>query len=354
MNELTYREAIKQSMRFALETNPNSLVFGLGVTDYTGIFGTTVDLEDEFGSQRVFDTPISEDSMTGFALGASLGGLYPIHVHIRTDFMLLAMNQIINSIAKYRYTYGGLYYSPMLIRSVVGRSWGQGAQHSQSLQSLFAHIPGLTVVMPSSAQRIQETYNYSVKHYQNPVLSLEHRLLYDYKFKSKLVETNPDINPFTSFLVREGKDVTIVASSIMVEESLRAANYVKEQEDINVEIIDLHCLSHPNTALILESVKKTGKLIIADTSWAAFGVCAEISRLITNSDPTILKKPIKEICMAPCTCPTGKALENEFYPDMGKIIDDIYQLTYETNSHNKILPDQTFIQAQYKSFKGPF
>lgn len=352
MEALTYREAIKQSMQFALESNPNSLIFGLGVTDYTGIFGTTLDLEAKFGNHRVFDTPISEDSMTGFALGASLGGLYPIHVHIRTDFMLLAMNQIINSIAKYRYTYGGLFQSPMLIRSVVGRSWGQGAQHSQSLQSLFAHIPGLTVVLPSSAQRVQETYNYSINHYKNPVLSLEHRLLYDYKFKSDHIET--DSNPFTSYLVREGKDVTIVGTSIMVEESLRAANYVKEQEGIEVEIIDLHCISHPNTELILESVRKTGKLIIADTSWAAFGVCAEVSRIITNSDPTVLKMPIKEICMAPCTCPTGKALENEFYPDMGNIIDYIYQLAYESESHNKNLPDQNFIQAQYKSFKGPF
>lgn len=354
MEIITYREAIKQSMHDALKKNPNSLVYGLGVTDHTGIFGTTTGLEDEFGSQRVFDTPISEDSMTGFALGTSLSGLYPIHIHIRTDFMLLAMNQIVNSIAKYRYTYGGCFEAPMLIRSVIGRSWGQGAQHSQSLQSLFAHIPGLTVVMPSSAERVIETYDYAVNEYPNPVISLEHRLLYDYKFNVEEKKSAPKGNPLSSYLVREGKDVTIVATSVMVEESLRAANYAMEKEGVEAEIIDLHCITHPDTDLILKSVAKTGKLIVADTSWAAFGVCSEISRLIATNDPTLLKAPIKEISMAEATCPTAKILENHFYADMGDIIDSIYELHFETKDHNKDLPTEEYILGQHKSFKGPF
>jgi acetoin:2,6-dichlorophenolindophenol oxidoreductase subunit beta len=354
MMVITYREAIKMSMRNALEKNLDSIIYGLGVIDHTGIFGTTLDLVEEFGSHRVFDTPISEDSMTGFGLGASLGGLYPIHIHIRTDFMLLAMNQIVNSLSKYSYTYGGNFHVPMLIRSIIGRSWGQGAQHSQSIQSIFAHIPGLTVVMPSSAQRAIETYDYSVNHYKNPVISLEHRLLYDYKFEVPEKKNRQITNPFTSYLIREGKDVTIVATSIMVEESLRAANYVFEKEGIEVEIIDLHCITHPNADLIFRSVKKTGKLLVADTSWAAFGVCAEISRLISTMDPTILKAPIKELSMAKSACPTAKALENYFYPNMGDIINFIYQLISGTAGHGKELPDFDFILGQYKNFKGPF
>jgi acetoin:2,6-dichlorophenolindophenol oxidoreductase subunit beta len=354
MDIITYREAIRESMHSALKTNSNSLIYGLGVTDHTGIFGTTLGLEDEFGGQRVFDTPISEDSMTGFALGLSLSGIYPIHIHIRNDFMLLAMNQIVNSIAKYRYTYGGSFQAPMLIRSVIGRSWGQGAQHSQSLQSLFGHIPGLTVVMPSSASRVLETYDYAVNHYPNPVISLEHRLLYDYKFKTEGCVGSDGKSPLSSYLVREGKDVTVVATSIMVEESLRAANYAMGNEGIEMEVIDLHCITHPDTELILQSVKKTGKLIVADTSWAAFGVCAEVSRLITKEDPAILRAPIKEISMAKSPCPTAKILENYFYANLGNIVDSAYELYFGSKKHQKKLPTQEYILDQYKLFKGPF
>ena len=135
---VTYREALDQSMRSALQQNSNVIIMGQGVDDHKGTFGTTLGLAEEFGASRVFDTPLSEDGMTGIAIGAALNGLYPIQVHIRVDFALLAMNQIVNLAAKYKYMSGGRLEVPMLIRMVIGRSWGQGAQHSQSLQSLFA------------------------------------------------------------------------------------------------------------------------------------------------------------------------------------------------------------------------
>lgn len=337
-------------MRTALRKNPRSIVYGLGVTDWTGIFGTTLGLEKEFGSKRVFDTPLSEESMTGFAVGASLNGIYPIHVHIRVDFLMLAMNQIVNSIAKYSYMYGGLFKMPMLIRVIIGRSWGQGAQHSQSLQSLFAHIPGLTVFMPSSAQTVLNTYEYVINRYKSPVISLEHRLLYDYSFK---VDKSVSKNPLTSYLVKKGSDLTIVATSAMVTDAINAAKFVKEKEGISVEIIDLHCITHPNKELILKSVKKTGRLIVADTGWASFGVCAEIPRLISAYNPGILKKPVLEISMAPSPCPTSKILENYFYPDMGTVVDKIYQLVFG-KGHKKELPSANYKKRLYKEFKGPF
>jgi len=286
---ITYRESIAQSMHSALKDKQNSIIYGLGVTDFTGIFGTTLNLEKKFGSDRIFDTPLSEESMTGFSVGAALNGIYPIHIYIRVDFLMLAMNQIVNSIAKYKYMYGELYELPLLMRAIIGRSWGQGAQHSQSLQSLFAHIPGLTVIMPSSAQSVLDNYSYAINKYKSPVLSLEHRLLYDFSFN---LDEKRDIsrNPLTSSITRAGKDVTIAATSIMVVDAKNAANFVKERSGIEVEIIDLNCVSHIDGELLIKSVKKTGRLIVADTGWASFGVCAEVCRIISSSSPGDLKK----------------------------------------------------------------
>jgi len=351
-NIITYREAIEKSMHHALENNKKSIIYGVGVTDHIGIFGTTAGLEKKYGSDRVFDTPIAEDSMTGFAIGASLGGLYPIHIHIRADFLLLTMNQLINSAAKYRYTYGGLFHTPMLIRAVIGRSWGQGAQHSQSLQSLFAHIPGLTVIMPSSAEAAEKCYKHAVMHYKNPVISFEHRLLYDYKFNnnSSLIDEN---NPFDSYLVQEGNDITIVASSIMVQEAIKASDYISKYENISIEIIDINSVSHPNQTLILNSIGKTGKLIVADTSWLSHGLGAEISRMILETDVTLLKKPMKNLGMAKATCPTAKKLEYEFYPNLKDLVVSIYDLHFGSLK-GKEIPSEEEIVYQYKYFKGPF
>ena len=353
MSIVTYREAIAESMRYAMQRHDHTIMFGLGITDHIGTFGTTKGLEEEFGSDRVFETPIAEDSMTGFALGASLSGLYPIHIHIRTDFMLLAMNQLVNSIAKYRYMYGGLFRAPMLIRSVVGRSWGQGAQHSQSLQALFAHSPGLCVVMPASAHTAQETYRYAVDRCTMPVISLEHRLLYDYSFKADAVSGEIG-NPLTSFRVREGNDVTIVATSVMVQEAIRSADFIRERENITADIIDLHCITHPDENLILESVGKTGRLIVVDTGWESFGVCAEVARIVAVHDPRLLKEPIVCLPVAKSACPTAKTLENWFYPDMGNIIDAVYALCFGAMEHGRELPSDDYVAQVHKHFKGPF
>ena len=353
MSVITYREAITESMRYALQQHGNTIMFGLGITDYVGIFGTTKGLEEEFGTERVFETPIAEDSMTGFALGASLSGLYPIHIHIRTDFMLLAMNQLVNSIAKYSYMYGGLFKTPMLIRSIIGRSWGQGAQHSQSLQALFAHIPGLCVVMPASARTARETYRYAVDHCTMPIISLEHRLLYEYSFNDDQ-EQESISNPLTSFRVREGNDVTIVATSVMVQEAVRSANFILERENITADIIDLHCITHPDENMIIESVTKTGRLIVVDTGWESFGVCAEIARIIAVRAPWILKEPIVCLPVAKASCPTAKTLENWFYPDMGDIVKAVYTLCSGNSQRTLELPSTDYIAQVHKHFKGPF
>ena len=352
-NIISYRESIFQSMENALKNHSRTLIYGLGVTDHIGIFGTVKGLEKKYGKNRVLETPIAEESMTGFALGLSLAKLYPIHIHIRVDFMMLAMNQLVNHIAKYRYMYGGLFQVPMLIRAVIGRSWGQGSQHSQSLQSLFAHIPGLTVIMPASAKSIMTSYQHAIENYPNPVISLEHRLLYEYQFDLDTDKVESE-HPFSSRLIKEGKDITVIATSITVQDALRAARYIAESQKIDIEIIDLHCISHPNEKMIVDSVKKTGKCLVVDTSWESYGVCAEVARILSTHSSMPLKQPIETLSMSPAPCPTTKPLENIFYPSPRDIIGKIYSMCLSEKKIKYPLPSLKDINKEIQEFKGPF
>ena len=351
---MTYTEAVLQSTRTAMRENPNVVVLGQGVNDFKGIFGTTLGLAEEFGVDRVVDTPLAEDGMTGVAIGAALNGLYPIQTHIRADFALLAMNQIVNHAASYKYMFGGQFEVPMLIRMVIGRSWGQGAQHSKSLQSVFGHIPGLMVLMPASADSILESYPYVIANHRGPVISLEHRLMFDVQFLERERQGADGGSPLRARKVRTGKDVTIVATSIMVLESLRAAEHMKAAAGIEAEIIDLNCISHPDEAMILESVKRTGKLVIADTSWRAYGVSAEICRIVCESDPASLRAPVITLGMQPAPCPTAKSLEDLYYPNLTDLTDAIATIVTGTSNHGIVSANETSMADVYKRFKGPF
>tara|TARA_B100000212_G_scaffold335806_1_gene308297 strand:- start:10 stop:1062 length:1053 start_codon:yes stop_codon:yes gene_type:complete len=345
----TYVSALFKAMQEIMKRNDNAIIIGQGVTDFKGLFGTTSGLKEKY-QDRVIETPLAEDSIAGICIGASLNGMYPINTHIRADFSLLIFNQLINLAAKYKYMFGGLFEVPMMVRLIVGRSWGQGAQHSQSLQSLFAHIPGLVVVMPSNPESIIQSYLYAAEKYKGPVLMLEHRLMYEIEFNKSSFNLAKPL--FGSYIEIEGSDVTVVATSIMVLEAKRAASFLKEY-GINVEVIDLHSISHPDKEMLLKSVLKTGKLIIADTSWGAYGVAAEINRIINCFDPSILKKPIVELVMSNCPCPTAQVLEDIYYPDIIDLITSIIKIT--DNTHKKIpLPEKQSMTKFYKHFKGPF
>lgn len=350
MSSRTYRGALEQAMEQAMEGSPNTAIIGQGVTDHKGIFGTTVNFHKRFPG-RVFETPLAEDSVAGICIGMALNGVYPINTHIRADFGLLAFNQIINLAAKYKYMFGGLFEVPLLMRMVIGRSWGQGAQHSQSIQSLLAHIPGLVVIMPATPQSVLSSYKHAIEEHKGPVISLEHRLLYELEFNDD--EAAPTHPLFGSRLDRTGEHVTVVATSVMVLEARRAADFLTGH-GISVEIIDLHSASHFGAAMILGSVKKTGRLLVADTSWAAYGVAAEIGRLISQSDVGMLKEPMKSIGMAPASCPTAKALEDLFYPDLRVFVGEILSLLPKNLSASVPLPDGRSMVDYYKHFKGPF
>jgi pyruvate/2-oxoglutarate/acetoin dehydrogenase E1 component len=263
----------------------------------------------------------------------------------------LTFNQLINLAAKYRYMFGGLFEVPLMVRMVIGRSWGQGAQHSQSLQSLLAHIPGLVIVMPSSPQSILESYEYAITNYKGPVIMLEHRLMYELEFEEQ--ETNLANPLFGSIKIREGFDVTVVATSVMVLEAKRAAEYL-EGYGVSVEIIDLHSISHPDHQIVLDSIRKTGKLIVADTSWASYGVSAEINRIINETDPSILKSPSISLGMAPAPCPTAKSLEDVYYPDVHDLVASICKLHFGGTPNSVPLPTKQSMTDFYKHFKGPF
>ncbi len=337
-------------MNSAMSESSNTVIIGQGVTDHKGIFGTTLNLKNNYPN-RVIETPLAEDSIAGICIGMALNGLYPINTHIRADFGLLTFNQLINLAAKYNYMFGGLFKVPMMMRMVVGRSWGQGAQHSQSIQSLLSHIPGLVVVMPATPQSVLSSHEYAIKHHEGPIIMLEHRLLYEIEFEDH--ESTASHPIFGSRIDREGSDVTVIATSVMVLEARRAARYL-ENYGISVEIIDLHSISHYDKDMILTSLRKTGKLLVADTSWSPFGVAAELNRLITQEDPSILRSPSVSLGMALAPCPTAKSLEDLYYPDVHDLVNTILKLQGQQD-YNKInLPQKESMTDHYKHFKGPF
>jgi acetoin:2,6-dichlorophenolindophenol oxidoreductase subunit beta len=350
----SYADALFETMQGALAGYDHTIIMGQGVDDHKGTFGSTLGLADRFGPERVMDMPLAEEAMTGIAAGAALNGMYPITTHIRADFAFLATNQIINLIAKYKYMFGGLFEVPMLIRAVIGRSWGQGAQHSQSPQSQFAHVPGLTVVMPADCESILAMYPEIIANHPGPVLSLEHRLLYDIDFTvdRDAVRTRP--NKLGTQRVRAGTDVTIVATSVMVLEAHRAAKHLAEAAGIDCEIIDLNSVSHPDHTMILDSVRKTGRLIVADTSWRPYGVAAEIARLVCETDPGMLKAPSVSLGMADAPCPAAKALEDIYYPNLTDFTHAIACLVKDRIDHGVDLPDETSMRDVYTKFRGPF
>jgi pyruvate dehydrogenase E1 component beta subunit len=249
--------------------------------------------------------------MTGVAIGAALNGKRPIFVHARNDFMFLALDQLINNAAKWKYNFAGASSAPIVVRSIIGKGWGQGPTHSQSIQSLVAHIPGLFVAMPSSPYTAKGILLKSLE-IDTPVILFEHRSLYD---KTEDVPLEPYTIEFgKARIAREGKDITVVATSMMVQEALKAAD-ILEKHGISVEVVDPISLSPLDEDAIIASVEKTGRLVCVDTSWLRCGIASEISAIIAEKAFKFLKAPIKRIAWPDSPCPVSKVLEEVFYRD---------------------------------------
>jgi pyruvate dehydrogenase E1 component beta subunit len=321
---LSYREALREALHQALKRDSRVFIMGEGVDDSAGVFGSTVGLHKEF-AERVFDTPIAENGLTGFAVGAALAGMRPVLVHMRMDFLLLSFDQIINHAAKLCYMSGGKTHVPLVIRAIIGRGWGSAAQHSQALQALFMHMPGIKVVMPASAYDAKGLLLSSIAD-DNPVIFIEHRWLYDTKDSVPQKEYLIPIGK--GIIKRLGKDATVVAISLMVNEALAAAKDL-EKDGINVEIIDPRSLKPFDQDIIVNSVKKTGRLIIADLGWRCGGAAEIILGGIHSKIRKYLKADVQIVALPDNPTPSCQRLEKAFYKgskDIIKAVKKIYGL----------------------------
>ncbi|MDO9530348.1 MAG: transketolase C-terminal domain-containing protein [Syntrophales bacterium] len=346
MRSITYCDALNEAIAQEMERDSSVFIYGLGVPDHKRIFGSTNGLVERFGKERCFDTPLSEDAMTGFGLGAAINGKRPIHVHIRADFLLLAMNQLANMVSSYRYFSGGKLKVPMVIRVIIGRGWGQGHQHSKSMYSIFAHIPGLKVVLPTTPYDAKGMLISAIRD-DNPVIFFEHRWLY---WQAGEVPEKPYTVPIgPANITRKGKDITIVSTSWMNVEALKAAE-ILARNGVDVEIVDVRTIAPFEDDLIVESVLKTGHCIIADNDWVECGFSAEAAARIYDKCFGRMKSPIERVGFAFTPCPTARHLENAFYPNAITIIRAIEEkLGLEPTD----LSGEEFYSHENR-FKGPF
>ena len=351
MRELTYAEAIREAFAVALERDPRVMLIGLGVPDPKGFFGTTTDLQQKFGAERVMDMPCAENGLTGVALGAALNGLRPVINHQRLDFALLAMDPMCTQAAKWSYMFGGAMKMPVVFRMILGRGWGQGPQHSQCLHSWFAHIPGLKVVMPSTPHDAKGLLIAAIED-DNPVVFLEHRWLHHTKGHVPTGHYTVPIGPARQ--VRSGKDVTIVALSYMVLEAIDAAEKLARL-GIEADVIDLRTLRPLDQTLILESVRKTGRLVVADTGWALAGMSAEIIATASVGAFGSLKAAPRRVCFPDCPTPTGPSLAAAYYPRAGHIIAAARAtLGLPADDADLAVPADVELDKPNPAFTGPF
>lgn len=313
---LTYIEAVHEALDQAMSIDSRVFIMGQGVNDSVGMFGATTDLFKKHGKERVFETALSEAGMMGVAVGSAATGLRPFYCHNRPDFLMLAMDQIVNHASKLNYMSGGKCPIPLVVWATTGMGWGSAAQHSQALHGLFMHIPGLKIVMPSSPYDVKGLIASAIED-NNPVMFFEHRKLFNQR--SHVPEELYKVPIGKAIVRKEGSDVTIIAVSQMVVESITAANELATK-GISVELIDLRTVKPFDKELILNSVKKTGHVIIADTGWKTGGISAELSAFIVENAFADLKKGVVRIGCEDVPTPASYVLEDAFYKNHKDIV----------------------------------
>ncbi len=343
LKEINYGEAIFQGCYQEMEKDNSVFVYGLGVDDQKGHYGTSKDLHRIFGEKRNFDMPLSEDAMTGVGIGAALAGLRPIYVHQRMDFLLLCMNQLVNMAAKLRYMSSGEHSVPLVIRAAIGRSWGQGAQHSQALHSYFMHVPGIKVVAPTTPHDAKGCLVASIRD-NNPVVFVEHRMLYSNTgyVPKKLYE----VEFGKGRVLIEGTDITLVGVSYTVTDCIRAAGALKKI-GISAEVIDPVSLSPIDYEIIRKSANKTKKVLVVDNGWLTCGFSSEI---IADLGINCSGLKLNRMGYLESPCPTTRVLEDGFYPNPENVA---IQANMMCNGDINWKPEE-ISREEINSFKGPF
>ena len=346
--QLTFVEAIRDALDVAMQLDPHLICYGLGVPDPKGIFGSTAGLAAKYGEQRVFDAPTSEAAMTGVAVGAALRGVRSVTVHQRLDFFFLAMDQLINSAAKWHFMFGGQRSVPIVIRLILGRGWGQGPTHSQSAHSWFAQVPGLKVVMPTSAADAKGLLMSSIFD-PNPVVFLEHRWLH--QAVSSVPQGDYRIPLGRAHIAREGADVTITAMSFLVPEALRAADLLG-RHGVKCEVIDLRTLRPMDWGAIAASIRKTGRLLALDSGLLTCSVASEIVAFASEHHFQSLRSAPRRIGMPDQPEPTSFALTQGLHPTGESIADAVSELL--ELPHRFALESSQPHDVPGPWFRGPF
>ncbi|MBA7508271.1 2-oxoisovalerate dehydrogenase subunit beta [subsurface metagenome] len=330
MRELTYLEAIREAMQQKMGEDSSVYLIGEDIAEYGGAFGVTVGMLEEFGKERIRNTPISEEAIIGVATGSAVTGMRPIAEIMFSDFITIAMDQIVNQAAKIRYMFGGKAKVPLVIRTAGGGGTGAAAQHSQSLEALVTHIPGLKVVMPSCPYDAKGLLISSIND-DNPVIFIEHKLLYKNK---KCIQNVPrqmyEIPLGKGDVKREGSDISIAATSYMVQKSLEAAEKLSQEKSIECEVIDIRTLRPLDIDIILDSIKKTGRLLCVEEAPIFGGFMGEVSAQVSEKGFDWLDAPVARVAGRNCPVPYSLVLEQEMIPGAGRIEKGILNLLSKT------------------------
>jgi len=316
---ITIREAINEALREEMRRDPKIFIMGEDIGVAGGVFKVTAGLLDEFGPERVFDTPIAEAGIVGLAIGAAMTGMRPIVEIMFSDFTTLASDQIVNQAAKLRYMSGGQCKVPMVIRTAMGARRRAAAQHSQSLHAWFAHIPGLKVVLPATPEDAKGLLKGAIRD-DNPVLFMEPKMMYSQK--GPIPEGDYTIPLGVGRVHRTGKDATVICTSSMLYPSLEAADRLAA-ENIQVEVIDPRTISPLDDELLIQSARKTGHVLVVDEGYQSFGVTAEIAARIMQGAFNYLDHPVRRLGAADVPVPFSPSLEDLTIPSADRIYSTI-------------------------------
>jgi pyruvate/2-oxoglutarate/acetoin dehydrogenase E1 component/TPP-dependent pyruvate/acetoin dehydrogenase alpha subunit len=349
--EITYAEALREAQDICLAKYSNSYLMGLGVPDPKGIFGTTLGLQDRYGEERVFDIPLAENAMTGVAIGSAITGMRPILTHQRLDFALVSIDQIVNQAAKWHYMFNGLMNVPLVIRMIIGRGWGQGPQHSQSLHAWFAHIPGLKVIMPSTPYDAKGLLISAIEE-NSPILFLEHRWLHG--IKDYVPESYYTLPTEKARVLKAGSDISLISLSYMTLECLKAAELLKSY-NVNAEVVDLISIRPIDIDTILTSVSRTGRCLMVDHGDPMCSLSSEVIATISELAFYTFKSSPSRLTLPVHPAPTSYHLAHSYYPTAIDIASKVLDmLGIYTDKPIDTIGSCDLKDQPNKSFNGPF